>query len=127
MAVTAAPEMAVSQLAISVASERPHRLFHFYRDTLGLPGATTAGLAVRAGGAAVTFVAGAPGNGTAGSQRTTLGLVVEDLSLEQARLEAAGVSFVRRKGHDPSGARISTLLDPDGNHVHLIEPHEEMA
>lgn len=126
MAVTAAPSMRVSQLFVSVASERPNRLFRFYRDTLGLAEAQAPGLAVQAGGAAVTFVS-TGAMAASGVQRMSLSLVVEDLSLEQARLEAAGVSFARRKGHDPSGARVSTLLDPDGNHVHLIEPHEEMA
>lgn len=126
MAVTAAPSMRVSQLFVSVASERPNRLFRFCRDTLGLAEAQAPGLAVQAGGAAVTFVS-TGAMAASGVQRMSLSLVVEDLSLEQARLEAAGVSFARRKGHDPSGARVSTLLDPDGNHVHLIEPHEEMA
>lgn len=117
-----APAMRVNQFFLNVASDRPGRLFRYYRDTLGLEVADFMGQAVRAGGAVLAFDArGDVRGGAREPQRYLISLVVDDLAVEQARIEAQGVSFIRRKGHQPSGGRISTLLDPDGNYVQLVE------
>ena len=53
--------------------------------------------------------------------RVLLDFFVQDLAGERARLEAAGVQFVRREGKEYWGGVISTFLDPDGNYCQLIE------
>ncbi|MFN8616850.1 MAG: VOC family protein [Dehalococcoidia bacterium] len=120
------PAMRVSQFLLNLTSERPARLFRFYRDTLGLEEEEFMGHAVKAGGATLMFDSHSQVHGGAREpQRYLINLVVDDLSAEQARIEALGVSFIRRKGHEPWGARVSTLLDPDGNYVQLVEYHPE--
>ena len=111
------PVMRVSQFVLNLTSERPNQLFRFYRDTLGLEEEEMMGNAVRAGGATR--------GGAREPQRCLVSLVVDDLSAEQARIEAQGVSFIRRKGLEPWGGRISTFLDPDGNYVQLVEYRPE--
>ena len=46
---------------------------------------------------------------------------VEDVEAERKRLEAQGVTFIRREGIEYWGGVISTFLDPDGNYCQLIE------
>lgn len=46
---------------------------------------------------------------------------VQDIDAEQARLEAAGVRFLRDKSKEYWGDIISTFTDPDGNYAQLIE------
>lgn len=117
--------MQVNQFILNIASERPNALFKFYRDVLALPEADIP-CSVRAGGALLMFdshsqVRGGPLE----PQRYLINLQVEDISLEQARIEAQGVSFLRRKGREHWGGIISTLLDPDGNYVQLIQYNPE--
>lgn len=122
----AAPAMHVSQFLLNLTSERPLELFHFYRDVLNLEVEPGFGNAVRAGGAILSFdYHSAIRGGATEPQRHLMNLVVDDISREQARIEAHGVSFVRRKGREPWGGIISTLLDPDGNYVQLVEYHPE--
>ena len=54
-------------------------------------------------------------------QRFLVDLVVPDIKAEQARLEAAGVKFVRKEGKEEWGGTISTFVDPDGNYCQLIQ------
>ena len=54
-------------------------------------------------------------------QRVLINFFVDDLSAEQARLEDAGVEFIRKAGKEYWGAVISTFVDPDGNYGQLIE------
>jgi predicted enzyme related to lactoylglutathione lyase len=53
--------------------------------------------------------------------RVILNLFVEDIAAEQARLEAAGVRFIRTQAREYWGGVISTFLDPDGGYLQLIE------
>ena len=46
---------------------------------------------------------------------------VDDLTSELARLENAGVEFIRTAGKEEWGGVISTFVDPDGNYSQLIE------
>ncbi|MEO8539962.1 MAG: VOC family protein [bacterium] len=120
------PAMRVSQFLLNLTSERPRDLFHFYRDTLGLEEEQMMGMAVKAGGAILSFdFHSAVRGGAREPHRYLINLVVEDLSAEQARIEAQGVSFIRRKGRESWGGLISTFLDPDGNYVQLVEYHPE--
>jgi predicted enzyme related to lactoylglutathione lyase len=123
------PETRVRQFVLTLTSERPAALFQFYRDILGLEEEPVMGNALRAGGAILCFDRhGVVRGGAREPERHLINLVVDDISAEQARIEAHGVSFLRRKGRDASGAIVSTLLDPDGNRVQLFQPaHEGMA
>jgi catechol 2,3-dioxygenase-like lactoylglutathione lyase family enzyme len=47
--------------------------------------------------------------------------MVDDIAAEEARLEALGVTFIRKQGREDWGGVISTFLDPDGNYGQLIE------
>lgn len=126
MPASMAPAMLVSQFVLNVSSERPTQLFRFYRDTLGLEEEETMGHAVRAGGAIIIFDAhSAIRGGAQEPARTLVSLVVDDISVEQARIEAQGVSFIRRKGRESWGGIVSTFLDPDGNYVQLVQYQPE--
>lgn len=118
---TTIPGMQVNQFVLTIASERPGALLAFYRDVLGLP-AAAAPSSVRAGGAVLMFN-GCDRRAVREPGRYRVNLEVEDIAVEQARIEAQGVSFLRRKGRGHWGGIVSTLLDPDGNHVQLFQHH----
>ena len=116
------PEMKVTEFFVNITSERPADLFRFYRDVLALPIVAEIGGAVRAAGAIIMFDSHSQTHGGAKEpQRHFTSLMVEDISAEQARIEAQGVSFIRRKGREPWGGIVSTFLDPDGNYVQLVQ------
>ncbi len=118
----------VSQFILNLTSERPAELCRFYREVLGLAEEPGIPYAVRAGGAIIAFDSHSEVRGGAREpQRYLINLVVEDLSAEQARIEAQGVTFTRRKGREHWGGIISTMLDPDGNFVQLVQYPEGMA
>ena len=125
MPATMVPGMQVSQFILNIASERPNALFKFYRDVLALPEAAIP-CSVRAGGALIMFDSHSQVHGGAREpQRYLINLQVEDIALEQARIEAQGVTFIRRKGREHWGGIISTFLDPDGNYVQLVQYNPE--
>ena len=116
-------------LSLNLGSPEPERLIAFYRNTLGLtpapemsPGAFAlgGGFLIVSGHGEVTGPATDP-------KRYLINFVVDDLDAEQARLAAKGVEFVRSKGEEPWGGRISTFIDPDGNYCQLIETPETRA
>lgn len=116
------PEMNVTEFFVNITSERPNDLFRFYRDVLALPEVPEIGPAVKAAGAIILFDRHDQTRGGAKEpQRHFTSLMVEDISAEQARIEAQGVSFIRRKGREHWGGIISTFLDPDGNYVQLVQ------
>ena len=53
--------------------------------------------------------------------RIMINLAVDDLHAERDRLDAAGVTWVRPVSDAPFGGLISTLADPDGNYVQLLQ------
>ena len=127
-----AREMRVNDFVMTITSERPDALHRFYREVVALPDAPKFGTAVRAAGAVITFHGHSQVKGGAKEpQRHFTSLLVDDISVEQARIEAQGVSFIRRKGREPWGGIVSTFLDPDGNYVQLIqyapEPHDALS
>ena len=116
--------MKPNQIILNVTSDDPVRLTAFYRDVVQLPAIPDMGeSAFEAGGGAVFIVEGhseitGPAKEPA---RFLVDFMVDDLAAEQARLEAAGVRFIRTAGQEPWGGVISTFADPDGNYVQLIE------
>jgi len=115
-------EMKVTEFFVNITSERPAELFRFYRDVLALPEVPEVGPAVRAGGAVIMFERHSETRGGAREpQRYFTSLRVEDIAAEQARIEAQGVTCIRRKGREHWGGIISTFLDPDGNYVQLVQ------
>ena len=116
-------------LSLNVGSPEPERLIAFYRDTLGLtpapelsPGAFSlgSGFLIVSGHSEVTGPA-------TDAARHLINFITDDLDAEQARLEAGGVTFIRSKGEEFWGGRISTFPDPDGNYCQLIETPESRA
>jgi predicted enzyme related to lactoylglutathione lyase len=117
------PIMEVQSFAINLTSEQPQPLFEFYRDVVGLPLQPEMGDHALVLGGATLFVDGhSQTKGAAREpQRALLDLFVGDIASEQARLEKAGVTFIRNAEREYWGGVISTFLDPDGNYCQLIE------
>jgi len=95
----------------------------WYRDVLALPQHAQMGEgAFHVGPAALLIDGHSEIRGTTQEPaRILINLFVEDLAAEQSRLEAQGVTFIRTDGTEYWGGHISTMLDPDGNYVQLIE------
>jgi predicted enzyme related to lactoylglutathione lyase len=121
--------MKVSSFIVNVTSEDPQRLASFYRDVVGLPGRPEIGEgAFDVAGAAYIVDGHSETKGPAKEpQRMLINFFVEDLVAEQKRLEAQGVTFIRRAGREEWGGVISTFLDPDGNYCQLIEYKPQAA
>ena len=122
--------MNVSNISLQLASENPQRLGAFYRDVVQLPVQPEFGdHAFALGPAGTLFVVdhSQVAGPTREPARAIIDLHLEGLDDEQARLEAAGVSFARSKGVEYWGGVISTFNDPDGNLVQLIEFRPELA
>jgi predicted enzyme related to lactoylglutathione lyase len=119
----------MSQFALNITSENPEKMNAFYRDVVGLPRREDMGDHAYDMGGATLFLDGH--SETAGParepQRYMLDFFVDDLAAEQKRLEASGVTFIRKEGKEYWGGIISTFLDPDGNYVQLIEFRPELA
>lgn len=121
--------MILPSLSLNLGSERPERLIAFYRDVVGLTPAPEMSPGAFALGQSYLIVSAhdeVRGPAT-DAKRCLINFVVDDLDAEHARLEAGGAAFVRSKGEEPWGGRISTFLDPDGNHCQLIETPETRA
>lgn len=116
--------MKSNQLILNINSEDPVRLTAFYRDVVGLPQIPEMGeSAFSAGGDAVLVIDGHSEISGAAKEppRFLVNFMVDDLGGEQARLEGAGVRFIRTAGREPWGGVISTFVDPDGNYAQFIE------
>jgi len=122
--------MNVTRISLQLASENPQRLAAFYRDVVQLPAQPEFGdHAFALGPAGTLFVVdhSQVAGPTREPARAINDLHLEGLDDEQARLEAAGVSFARSKGVEYWGGVISTFNDPDGNLVQLMEFRPELA
>ena len=119
--------MKVEGFMLNVTSEDRDRLGAFYRDVVGLELRTDMGeYAFSTGGATFAIDNHSETRGVAREpQRYLINFLVADLAAEQARLETAGVEFIRKAGREDWGGLISTFLDPDGNYCQLIEYHPE--
>ena len=115
--------MKVNQLVLNVTSENPERLGAFYRDVVQLEPVPDAGeFAFNIGGAMFIVDGHSETRGEAREpHRYLIDFNVDDLKAEQARLEAQGVTFIRKEGREYWGGVLSTFLDPDGNYCQLLE------
>jgi predicted enzyme related to lactoylglutathione lyase len=115
--------MNVTDFNINLNSEAPARLIAFYRDVVGFPVSpeSSEALSVREG--VQLWVSGHDEvSGPAKEpSRVLINFWVDDVAAEQARLEAAGVQFIRKQGTEFWGGIISTFLDPDGNYCQLVQ------
>lgn len=122
--------MEVQSISIQIASDNPKRMLEFYRDVVGLPVVNDMGdHALQLGPGGVLFLvdhAEVRGS-TPNPARVIIDLHVNDLDDQQARLESAGVKFLRSKGVEYWGGVISTFEDPDGNRIQMIEFRPELA
>lgn len=115
--------MKVTNMLVNLTSENPERLKEFYGEVVGLPPNPDMGdSAFQAGGTAFVIDGHNETKGSAKEPtRVLLDFFVENVAAEQARLEAAGVSFSRKQGKEHWGGIISTFADPDGNLCQIIE------
>ncbi|HLG11735.1 MAG TPA: VOC family protein [Dehalococcoidia bacterium] len=115
--------MHVNQLILNVTSEDPERLGAFYRDVVKLePNPQVGEHAFLAAGATFIIDGHSETKGMAKEpQRVLINFMVDDIAAEQDRLEAQGVTFIRKQGREYWGGVISTFLDPDGNYAQLME------
>jgi catechol 2,3-dioxygenase-like lactoylglutathione lyase family enzyme len=115
---------------IFVVSKNPKALAAWYRDVLGISLEPWGG---------ATFRCDAPGhpavavwnafpegeNYLAPSQRDfMLNFAVDDLDAFLTRLEAKGVTILKRDDSDPTG-KFAWILDPDGTKIELWQPAKQ--
>ena len=116
--------MKINSFTLNITSEQPERLMQFYRETVQLepePGMGEGAFSV--GGTAKFLIDGH--SETIGPakepQRALIDFWVDDVKAERERLEALGVTFIRKEGVEYWGGMISTFLDPDGNYIQLLQ------
>lgn len=115
--------MDVQNFIINITTDQLQQMTAFYRDVLQLPIEPNIGeSAFKVGPAFLTLdthseVAGR----TKEPARMLINFWVSDLMAEKARLDAAGVSFIRQPEREEWGGLIATFLDPDGNYLQLLE------
>jgi predicted enzyme related to lactoylglutathione lyase len=121
--------MKVENFFLNITSEDPERLHAFYRDVVGLtPNPEMGDHALDMGGATLGIDGHSGTRGPAKEPQRYLGnLFVGDVAAEEARLEAAGVKFIRKQGREFWGGVISTFVDPDGNYMQIVEYRPEEA
>ena len=122
--------MEVQQISIQLASDNPRRMLEFYRDVVQLPvveGMGDHALQLVPGGVLFLVDHSEVRGSNANAARCIIDLHVGDLDAQQARLESAGVRFLRSKGVEYWGGVISTFEDPDGNRVQMIQFKPELA
>jgi predicted enzyme related to lactoylglutathione lyase len=115
--------MAINGFVINLNSEKPDELRAFYRDVVGLkPNPEMGEGALLASQTAFLIDGHSDVHGaTKEPARAWHNFFVDDLASEQARMESAGVTFIRTAGKEPWGGSISTFIDPDGNYGQLIQ------
>lgn len=115
--------MNVTGFNLNITTADPERLMAFYREVVQLPPEPEMGpSAFRVGGAHLLIDGHSDTNGAAKEpHRMLINFMVDDLASEKARLEAAGVPFVRQPEREYWGGLITTFTDPDGNYLQLIE------
>jgi len=112
---------------IFVVSKNPKALAAWYRDVLGIPLESWGGATFRydATGHPPVVVWNAFPEGEsylAPSQRDfMLNFAVDDLDAFLTRLEAKGVTILKREDSGPNG-KFAWILDPDGTKIELWQP-----
>lgn len=117
--------MKVSSFILNVTSEQAENLMQFYRDTVQLEPHPQIENAFKVGAEAAFAIDGhSETHGPAKEpQRALINFWVDtpaEVVTERERLEAAGVTFIRKEGTEYWGGVISTFLDPDGNYCQLM-------
>ena len=114
--------MKVTDFNVNITTAQFDKMLHFYRDVVGLQAAEGMGEgALQAGPVSFFLDTHSEISGPAKEPaRALLNFWVEDVAAEEARLEAAGVTFIRKQGKEFWGGTISTFLDPDGNYCQLM-------
>jgi predicted enzyme related to lactoylglutathione lyase len=116
----------VDSFIINMTSENPESMVAFYRGTLELPPAEAGEGSFKVGGATLIVDGHSRTSGPSKEpHRFLVDFVVADLAAEKARLESAGVQFIREPQREHWGGLITTFLDPDGNYLQLIEMPKE--
>ncbi len=116
--------MNINAVLLNINSDQPQELLRFYRDVVGLPPHPDANResTLMAGPLELVFDSHSKVKGAAPQpERALLNLMVDDIAAEEARMEAAGVQFIRKQGREYWGGVISTFVDPDGNYAQLIQ------
>ena len=115
--------MQVLGLTLNLTSEQPEAMIAFYRDVLALPGEEQMGEgAFRIGDARLIIDGHSETKGAAREpHRYLIDFRVADLAAEKARLEEAGVRFIREPAREFWGGLITTFTDPDGNYLQLVQ------
>lgn len=119
-----------NEVSIQLATSDPDSLSSFYRDVVQLQPLEGMGPhAFQLAPGAVLFVVdhSEVSGATREPARAIIDLHIDDLDEQQARLQAAGVRFIRDKGVEFWGGVISTFKDPDGNTVQLMQYRPELA
>jgi hypothetical protein len=113
----------VTDFILNVTSDQAEELRRFYREIVRLqPAPSVSEFAFRVGGGFFSIDGHSEVHGRAKEpQRYLINFIVKDLAAEQARLEAQGVTFIRKAGDETFPALISTFLDLDGNYCQLVE------
>ena len=115
--------MNVTGLTIIINSDDPAGLFKFYTAVVGFAAKPEMGdHAVDAAGVGITFDSHSEAPDQAREPaRQIVSVFVDDVAAEEARIEKQGVKFIRKQGKEYWGGIISTLVDPAGNYLQLIE------
>lgn len=115
--------MQIAHLIINLNTDQPEQMDSFYRNALGLEPIPEMGpSSFHLGPASLVLDTHSDVHGRAAQPgRLLLNLWVDDLAAEKARLDAAGVSFIRPPEREEWGGLFSTFLDPDGNYLQLME------
>ena len=116
--------MEVQELTVMVGSDQPEELARFYEEVLGLPRVSKYRDPVfRIGEANLRIVRHSEVTGRNRTPaRHLLNLFVDDdVSAAVEQLRRLGVPVVREPERETWGGLVSTVEDPDGNYVQLIE------
>jgi predicted enzyme related to lactoylglutathione lyase len=118
--------MQMTGFTINITSEHPERMVAFYRDVLRLPPDPAfeqfGGGGFKAGDTTIVIDEHSETRGAAQEpSRVLLDFTVPDIAAEKARLESAGVTFIREPSREFWGGLVATFLDPDGNYLQLFE------
>ena len=121
--------MKTTSFVVNVTSDQTEAMIAFYRDVVQLAPSPNIGEGAFEIAPGSTFIIDGHSDVKGKAKepaRVLIDFFVEDLAVEQARLKAKGVKFIREEGKEYWGGVISTFLDPDGNYVQIIEYKPEL-
>lgn len=116
--------MEAADFTLNLTSEDPDRLAAFYSDVVGLPrDEEIGGFSFKAGPARLRISGHSDTKGpNKEPSRFLINFFVGDVESELSRLRDLGVPVIRSATRENWGGLVSTLADPDGNYIQLIEP-----